>query len=99
MSQSKGYKPVRIIYSISHVGDEDVSQILQAALDGGTTEIDTAHLYAQSEEKIGRSALREQLSINTKAPGVFPGSMKKESILAGVSQSLRDLQVQHVETY
>ncbi|KEF51968.1 uncharacterized protein A1O9_11958 [Exophiala aquamarina CBS 119918] len=66
---------------------------------GGITDIDTAYLYVNSEKLLGQLNAARDFNIHTKAPGVVPGCMSRESILKGMENSLQELGVDHVEVY
>ena len=95
-------RSIKIIYgteSFSHINKEEAARLLRVAKSFGVDELDTAHLYANSEKVLGSLDAGRTFTFHTKAPGVFPGSMRKKKVLAGMEQSLDELQVSEVETY
>lgn len=94
--------PVKIIYgaeSLTHVTDEEAASLLEVAKSGGITDIDTAYLYKNSEKVLGRLNAARDFVIHTKAPGVIPGCMSRDSILDGMKKSLHELRADKVELF
>jgi aryl-alcohol dehydrogenase (NADP+) len=91
--------------------DEDASRgIIRQALDAGVNFLDTANVYSDgtSEEFVGRAlkdfADREEIVLATKVhgqmrPGPNGGGLSRKAILAEIDNSLRRLQVDHVDLY
>ena len=76
--------------------DEDVSKLLNAALDAGLNVIDTAACYADSEEKIGRavSGRRDEFHLFTKcghASGLEGEDWDPKVLEASIERSLKRL--------
>ncbi len=74
-----------------HVSDRTVDALLGAALDVGVNVIDTAAMYADSEEKIGRTLLgkRNQVLLFTKCGACLPPRLSLTGFLLRSHQSLR----------
>ena len=89
--------------------DADAGRLLNAVLDEGITLIDTSIDYGRSEELIGRylSGRRDEyflaskcgclLSVPTDAPPPYPHDYSAANVRAGVEQSLRRLQTDHLD--
>jgi aryl-alcohol dehydrogenase-like predicted oxidoreductase len=65
----------------------------------GIKDLDTAYIYAGSEQALGDIGAAKAYAIHTKAPGFAPGSQKKDSIIATANESLKRLGVDQVDTY
>ena len=65
----------------------------------GVKDIDTAYIYAGSEQTIGDIGAAKTYAIYTKAPGFIPGFQKKDNIIATANESLKRLGVDQVDTY
>lgn len=78
--------------------EEDVSRLLNEALDLGMTLIDTARGYGLSEERIGRHIAhrRSEYVLSTKVGYGVPGHQDwtPECIVAGVDQALHNLKTE-----
>ncbi|MEW2521281.1 aldo/keto reductase [Actinacidiphila alni] len=91
--------------------DEDASRaIIRQALDAGVNFLDTANVYSDgsSEEIVGRAvrdfAARDDVVIATKVhgrmrPGPNGGGLSRKAILSEIDNSLKRLQVDHVDLY
>ena len=93
------------------ISDEQAEQILRAVLDSGINYIDTSIDYGLSEERIGRfiSGRRDEFFLASKcgclaqpaAPptttGPSPHVFTRDNVVAGVEQSLRRLQTDHLD--
>ncbi|KAL4876801.1 NADP-dependent oxidoreductase domain-containing protein [Aspergillus karnatakaensis] len=78
---------------------EDLSQVRALCEEFGVSALDTAASYTASEEILGASGPSQQFTIHTKAPGWTPGSLSRDSILAGMEESLVRLCVRSVDIY
>src|SRR4051794_28860057 len=95
----------------SGITDEQAARVLNAVLDSGINLIDTSIDYGDSEELIGRflSHRREEFFLASKCgcplgdppPGTpgppYPHDFSRENIRAGLDQSLRRLQTDHLD--
>ncbi|MEU6852917.1 aldo/keto reductase [Actinacidiphila alni] len=91
--------------------DEEASRaIIRQALDAGVNFLDTANVYSDgsSEEIVGRAvrdfAARDDVVIATKVhgrmrPGPNGGGLSRKAILSEIDNSLKRLQVDHVDLY
>jgi len=93
------------------ISDEQSEQILRAVLDSGINYIDTSIDYGLSEERIGRyiGGRRNEFFLASKcgclaqpaAPptttGPSPHVFTRDNVVAGVEQSLRRLQTDHLD--
>ncbi len=91
------------------VADADAGTILNAVLDAGINVIDTSIDYGRSEELIGRfvSARRDEYFLASKCgcplnpdpswPQPYPHDYTPANVRAGVEQSLRRLQSDHLD--
>jgi aryl-alcohol dehydrogenase-like predicted oxidoreductase len=89
--------------------DAEAGRLLNAVLDGGITLIDTAIDYGRSEELIGRylSSRRDEYFLASKcgclltppadATPPYPHDWTAANVRAGVEQSLRRLQTDHLD--
>lgn len=96
---------------IGKLGSRDVEVIVGTALEGGVNFLDTANVYSEGEsEKLLGAALktlnrpRDQLVIATKVrgrmgPGVNQVGLTRAHILASIDESLKRLQLDHVDLY
>ncbi|KAF2793676.1 Aldo/keto reductase [Melanomma pulvis-pyrius CBS 109.77] len=88
--------------SISGAGyfstDESIAELFAVLKKGGVNTIDSARLYAGSEETIGKSPGHEDFIIDTKIVGGFaPGTAKKEAIIADAADSLNRAQIKQFD--
>ena len=92
------------------ISDEDAGRLLNAVLDGGINIIDTSIDYGRSEELIGRylSSRRGEFFLASKcgcplssppppATPPYPHDYSPANVRAGVEQSLRRLQTDHLD--
>ena len=81
---------------IQRVSFEEASALLNRALDGGITYIDTARAYTDSEEKIGRaiSGRRDEYILATKTGAQDAAGLEKD-----LETSLRMLNTDHIDVY
>lgn len=81
---------------IQRISTEDAARLLCKALDGGITFFDTARVYTDSEEKIGRalSHRREEFVLATKT-----AAKTTEGFWSDLETSLRNLKTDHVDLY
>lgn len=95
-------------YTSSLQGDEDAVALIHRSLDLGITFLDTADVYGDSEEKVGRAirGKRDQVFLATKF-GFVPGGRKDGRPVDGspkyvrqaCDRSLERLGVDHVDLY
>ena len=91
------------------ISDEDAGRLLNALLDSGINLIDTSIDYGRSEELIGRyvSSRRDEYFLASKcgclldlppdAEPPFPHDWSAANVRAGIEQSLRRLQTDHLD--
>jgi aryl-alcohol dehydrogenase-like predicted oxidoreductase len=85
------------------VGEEQVAELLNSALDGGLNVIDTAECYHNSEEMIGRtvSNRRSEFHLFTKCGhprgAESAPNWSQDSILQSIERSLQRLKTDHVD--
>lgn len=81
---------------IQRISTEEAARLLCKALDGGITFFDTARVYTDSEEKIGRalSHRREEFVLATKT-----AAQTAEGFWSDLETSLRNLKTDHVDLY
>lgn len=79
---------------IQRVSREEAAAILRRAYEAGVDFYDTAHMYSDSEEKLGYALhdVRDNIVIATKS-----GETTPEGIRADVEESLRRLRTDHVD--
>ena len=97
--------------AIGDLGLPDVENLVGTALDSGINFIDTADVYSEgrSEELLGQALKklnrpREQIVVATKVrgrtgPNPNQHGLSRSHILAGVDQSLKRLQLDHIDLY
>jgi aryl-alcohol dehydrogenase-like predicted oxidoreductase len=97
--------------TIGTLGLSEVETLVGTALDNGINFIDTADVYSEghSEQLVGEAVKklnrpREQIVVATKVrgrtgPGVNQHGLSRAHILAGIDQSLKRLQLDHVDLY
>jgi len=81
---------------IQRVGMEEAVRILRKAYDNGINYFDTAHIYSDSEEKLGNALhdVRENIIISTKAM-----TTTVEGFWQQLHESLRCLQTDYIDIY
>jgi len=81
---------------IQWVGMEEACGILRRAYEGGINYFDTAHVYSDSEEKLGAalSDVRQHIIISTKAM-----TTSAEGFWAQLEESLRRLRTDYIDIY
>ncbi len=79
---------------VQRVGMEDAIKLLRHAYDGGINYFDTANMYSDSEEKLGRalSEVRQDIIISTKS-----GGKDKAAVTAHIENSLRMLKTDYID--
>lgn len=83
---------------MGRVNEQEAIATIRAAIDKGITLIDTAQSYHTSEATIGRAlknGYRERCFLATKVSGDY----SREGIIAAMDNSLRALQVSHIDLY
>src|SRR5579859_5535284 len=96
---------------VGKLGAKEVEGFLGASFDAGINFVDTADVYSEgeSERLLGRAlgALnrpRDQIVVATKVrgrtgPGPNQVGLSRQHILAGIDQSLKRLELDHVDLY
>ena len=81
---------------IQRVSFDEASALLNRALDGGISYIDTARAYTDSEEKIGRAIAhrRDEYILATKTGAQSAADLEKD-----LETSLRLLDTDHIDVY
>lgn len=79
---------------IQRLSSAEAEKIIRKAYDNGIAYFDTARLYTDSEEKIGRSLsdVRSNIHIATKST-----SKTRKGVLADIQQSLKNLKTDYVD--
>ena len=83
---------------MGQVGGQTAIATVRAAIDQGITLLDTAQAYRSSEGTLGQAlkeGYRERCFLATKVSGDY----SPEAIVAAMDNSLRQLQVEHVDLY
>ena len=83
---------------MGQVGGQTAIATVRAAIDQGITLLDTAQAYRSSEGTLGQAlkeGYRERCFLATKVSGDY----SPEAIIAAMDNSLRQLQVEHVDLY
>ncbi|XP_014553619.1 hypothetical protein COCVIDRAFT_29190 [Bipolaris victoriae FI3] len=77
---------------------EERNQAVNLLLKNGVNNIDTAHIYPGSEYGVGQLEKRKEFTIDTKLPGgSIPGSITKDGVIKYLQESLRRLQIDHID--
>jgi aflatoxin B1 aldehyde reductase len=77
--------------------EEKIKELLKVLKEGDVPIIDSAQLYGNSEEFLGRVHAGDEFIIDTKAKGGFePGTATKDGILTSVKESLERLKIKKV---
>jgi aryl-alcohol dehydrogenase-like predicted oxidoreductase len=96
---------------VGKLGEKEVESIIGTSIDAGINFIDTADVYSegQSEELVGKALKslnkpREQLVVATKVrgrtgPGPNEVGLSRGHIMASIDNSLKRLQLDHVDLY
>lgn len=82
---------------IQRISKEDAVRLLRRAYDGGVQFFDTAHVYTDSEEKIGAAfdaSMRKNIIIASKAQ-----CNDYKSAMAQIDQSLRSMHTDYIDIY
>ncbi|KAJ6561905.1 NADP-dependent oxidoreductase domain-containing protein [Mycena capillaripes] len=80
--------------------EESIEKVYKLLEEGGCDTIDTARLYGNSEEWLGKTAAGKRFIIDTKTPGGFvPGSSTGESIPQHAKESVERLGVEKVDIF
>ncbi len=84
----------------SIIDEEKAIALIRKAIDSGVNYIDTAYVYAGSEEIVGKAlkdGYREKVILATKLP--MPKVTKKEDLQRFYEEELERLQVEHIDVY
>jgi aflatoxin B1 aldehyde reductase len=82
-----------------HAFGDDLEEVFKTLEKHNVKELDTANIYPDSEETLGKVEAPKRFVISTKAPGFAPGSLTKQSVLEGMEKSLKQLGVESVDIY
>ncbi|KAL4915656.1 NADP-dependent oxidoreductase domain-containing protein [Aspergillus aurantiobrunneus] len=81
-------------------GPEEKKEALSVLQAEGVTTIDTAAIYGESEQILGKLGAAKTHTIDTKYPGGFsPTPTTKELIIASADESLKKLQTDQVDVF
>ncbi|KAI0166752.1 aldehyde reductase [Hypoxylon sp. FL1284] len=82
--------------------DETVQSMLDAVAELGIKNLDTAYIYGDSEERLGKLSATSRFTVDTKFPGGFAFdesiTSSKEDVVRIVKESLRRLNSDSVDT-
>ncbi len=74
--------------------EEDIKELYDVLEAGGCKAIDTAQLYGDSQELLGKTKAGDRFAIDTKwLGGAVPGSLTPENVVAGAKDSVQKLDV------
>ncbi|KAF7365148.1 Aldehyde reductase [Mycena venus] len=98
--------PVKIVYG-GYVGtgtpyadNETLEKIYKMLEEAGCENIDTARIYGDSEEWLGKTGAGKRFTIDSKAPGgLIPGTCTGENILQFAKETVERLGVKSVDVY
>ncbi|KAK7048693.1 aflatoxin B1 aldehyde reductase member 4 [Favolaschia claudopus] len=80
--------------------EESIEKVYKLLEEGGCDTIDTARVYTNSEEWLGKTGAGKRFTIDTKAPGGFiPGSCTGDNILQFAKESVQLLDVKSLDIY
>ncbi|KAJ7867727.1 aldehyde reductase [Mycena olivaceomarginata] len=80
--------------------EESIEKVYKLLEEGGCDTIDTARLYGDSEEWMGKTGAGKRFIIDSKTPGGFvPGTSTGAGILQHAKETVERLQVQSVDVY
>lgn len=80
--------------------DELIGKLYNVLLENGCHTIDTARLYANSEEIMGTTFAGKKFTIDTKTPGGFiPGQCTGETILNHARESIKKLGIPQMDIF
>ncbi|KAJ6561908.1 aldehyde reductase [Mycena capillaripes] len=80
--------------------EESIEKVYKLLEEGGCDTIDTARIYTNSEEWMGKTAAGKRFTIDTKTPGGFvPGSSTGETIPQHAKESVELLRVDQVDVF
>ncbi|KAJ7200233.1 NADP-dependent oxidoreductase domain-containing protein [Mycena haematopus] len=84
----------------SFIDEESIEQVYKLLEEGGCDTIDTARLYGNSEEWLGKTSAGKRFVIDSKAPGGFiPGSSTSVTIPQFAKESVERLGIKSVDVY
>ena len=97
-------KGIEVVFGGASIGAErvfktepQVEEVLEILGSNGVKEIDSAQLYAGSEELLGKVKAGSRFTLSTKARGGFmPGRSEKDDLVHDAKESLRKLGVDRV---
>ncbi|KAF7347297.1 Aldehyde reductase [Mycena venus] len=100
-------KSIKAVFGGAPVGagksfpdEESIEQVYKLLEEGGCDTIDTARLYGNSEEWLGKTNAGKRFTIDSKTPGGFvAGSSTSETIPQHAKETLERLGVKNVDVY
>ncbi|MCJ1480387.1 Aflatoxin B1 aldehyde reductase member 2 [Schaereria dolodes] len=100
-------KGIEVVFGGASIGAErvfktepQVEEVLEILGSNGVKEIDSAQLYAGSEELLGKVKAGSRFTLSTKARGGFmPGRSEKDDLVHDAKESLRKLGVDRVDIF
>jgi len=100
-------KTVKAVFGGAPVGadksfpdEESIEQVYKLLEEGGCDTIDTARLYGNSEEWLGKTGAGKRFTIDSKTPGGFgPGTSTSETIPQHAKETVERLGVKSVDVY
>lgn len=81
---------------IQRISEADAVKLVRRAYESGINYFDTANMYTDSEEKLGKALhdVRQNVVISTKSAGT-----DKKTVLAHIEESLRRLQTDYIDLF
>lgn len=81
---------------IQRISEDEAAKLVRRAFEGGMDFFDTAHVYSDSEKKLGRAfaGIRDEVRIATKAMAKTPDEFWDQ-----LHTSLMDLRTDHIDLY
>jgi len=101
-------EPVKLLFGAWPVGNEEplisregLEKVISSLKKFGIHEIDTAHTYGNSEQRLREIKAGDHFSIDTKWAGgvAVPGSLQRDNMIASAKDSIRKLGVKNVDIF
>ncbi|GIZ36585.1 hypothetical protein CKM354_000005500 [Cercospora kikuchii] len=90
------------VFGSHQIGDnsaEELEHILNVLKKNNVKIIDTARVYTDSEKRLGEIGASKSFAIDTKSPSFVPKALSRDSLTAGIDESLSSLKTNKVEIY